>query len=100
MRGIQQMPCLRNIKSIQSIGARSIPKVQRSTSYLELYMLRRKKDRLEKEIFALDKKETQQIGRWTASASELKDYKKKRTTKIKRLKPAETYTQGRLRQWL
>ena len=56
MRGIQQMPCLRNIKSIQSIGARSIPKVQRSTSYLELYMLRRKKDRLEKEIFALDKK--------------------------------------------
>jgi len=55
MRGIQQMPGVRDIKSIHSIGARSIPKVQR-TSYLELYMLRREKDRLEKEIFAIDKK--------------------------------------------
>ena len=41
---------------------------------------------MEKEIFALDKKETQQIGRWTASASELKDYKKKRTTKYQKIK--------------
>jgi len=49
------MPGVRDIKSIHSVGARSIPKVQRS-SYLELYMLRREKDRLEKEIFALDKR--------------------------------------------
>lgn len=55
MRGIQQMPGIRDIKSIHSVGARSIPKVQRS-SYLELYMLRREKDKLEKEIFALDKR--------------------------------------------
>lgn len=55
MKGIQQMPGLREIKSIRSIGIRSIPKVQRS-SYLELYMLRKEKDRLEKEIFALDKR--------------------------------------------
>ena len=55
MRGIQQMPGVRDIKSIHSVGARSIPKVQRS-SYLELYMLRREKDGLEKEIFALDKR--------------------------------------------
>ncbi len=57
MRGIQQMPGLKDIKSIHSIGARSIPKVQRS-SYLELYILRREKDRLEKEVFALDKRKT------------------------------------------
>ncbi|MBI5748246.1 MAG: hypothetical protein HZA00_03900 [Nitrospinae bacterium] len=55
MRGILQIPDIRNIKSIHTIGARSIPKVQRS-SYLELYMLRREKDRLEKEIFGLDKR--------------------------------------------
>lgn len=55
MRGIQRMTGIRDIKSIHSVGARSIPKVQRS-SYLELYMLRREKDRLEKEIFALDKR--------------------------------------------
>jgi len=55
MKGILQMPGVRDIKSIHSVGARSIPKVQRS-SYLELYMLRREKDRLEKEIFALDKR--------------------------------------------
>jgi len=57
MRGIQQISGLGNIKSIHSIGARSIPKVQRS-SYLEPYMLRREKDRLEKEIFALNKRKT------------------------------------------
>lgn len=55
MKGILQVPGVRDIKSIHSIGARSIPKVQRS-GYLELYMLRREKDRLEKEIFALDKR--------------------------------------------
>jgi len=55
MKGLQQIPCLRSIKSIHSIGARSIPKVQRS-SYLELYVLRREKERLEKEILMLDKR--------------------------------------------
>jgi len=55
MRGIQQMHGLKDIKSISSIGARAIPKVQRS-SYLELYILRREKDRLTKEIFMLDKR--------------------------------------------
>ena len=55
MRGILQMPGVRDIKSVHSVGARSIPKVQRS-SYLDLYMLRREKDRLEKEIFVLDKR--------------------------------------------
>ena len=49
------IPDIRDIKSIHSVGARSIPKAQRS-AYLELYMHRREKDRLEKEIFALDKR--------------------------------------------
>lgn len=55
MKGMVQMLNSRDIKSIHSIGVRSIPKVQRS-SYLELYMLRREKDGLEKEIFAIDKR--------------------------------------------
>ena len=55
MKGMLEIPSVRDIKSIHSAGARSIPKVQRS-SYLELYMLKREKDRLEKEIFALDKR--------------------------------------------
>jgi hypothetical protein len=55
MRGTMHIAGGRNVKSIHSIGARSIPKVQRS-SYLELYRLRREKDMLEKEIFALDKR--------------------------------------------
>jgi predicted nucleic acid-binding Zn-ribbon protein len=57
MRGMHQISSLGNMKSAHSIGARSIPKAQRST-YLELYLLRREKDRLEKEIFALDKRKT------------------------------------------
>ncbi len=55
MKGMLQMHGIRDVKSIHSIGARSIPKVQRS-SYLELYMLKREKDRLDKELFALNKR--------------------------------------------
>jgi hypothetical protein len=55
MKGIMQTQGIGNIKTIHSIGARSIPKVQRS-SHLELYGLGREKDRLEKEIFALNKR--------------------------------------------
>jgi len=55
MKGALRMPGIRDIKNIRSIGVRSIPKVQRS-SYLELYGLRREKDRWEKELFALDKR--------------------------------------------
>ena len=50
-----QMSDIRSIKSIHTASVRSIPKVQRS-GYLDLYMLRREKDRLEKETFALDKR--------------------------------------------
>src|SRR3972149_6840359 len=55
MKGIMQTQGIGNIKSIHSIGARSIPKARRS-SHLELYALGREKDRLEKEIFALNKR--------------------------------------------
>ncbi len=55
MKGIMQTLGIGNIKSIHSIGARSIPKVQRS-SHLDLYALGREKDRLAKEIFALNKR--------------------------------------------
>ena len=57
MRGMQQISNLRNIKSIHSVGVRSIPKVQRS-SYLDLYALKREKDRLEKEVFVLEQRKT------------------------------------------
>lgn len=49
------IPGVRDIESIQSAGVSSIPKVQRST-YLELYTLQRVKDRLEKEMYMLGKR--------------------------------------------
>ncbi|MDD5773806.1 MAG: hypothetical protein PHX78_10120 [bacterium] len=55
MKGMLQVPGARDVKSIHSAGLRAIPKIQRS-SYLELYTFKREKDRLEKEIFALDKR--------------------------------------------
>jgi len=55
MKGLQQISGLRNLKSIHSVGLRSIPKIQRSSG-LELYLLRREKDRLEKEAVALTKR--------------------------------------------
>ena len=61
MRGMQEVSNLRNIKSLHSIGARSVPKVQRSI-YLEIYILQREKGRLEKEIFGLDKRRSAVAG--------------------------------------
>ncbi len=55
MKGIQQVTSIKEVKSMHSVGARSIPKAQRS-AYLDLYINRREKDRLEKEIFVLDKR--------------------------------------------
>lgn len=55
MKGIQHIHSIRDVKSTHSAGAGSIPRIQRS-GYLELYMLKREKDRLEKEVFALDKR--------------------------------------------
>lgn len=55
MKGTMHITSSRDIKSILSAGVRSIPKVQRS-AYLELYRLKREKDRIEQEIFALDRR--------------------------------------------
>lgn len=55
MKGVSEISGLRSIRSMHSSGKRSIPKVQ-SSAYLDLYMLRKEKDRLEKEIYILDKR--------------------------------------------
>jgi hypothetical protein len=55
MKTIQQLPNLSDIKSVRSIGATSIPKIKRP-GHLELYVLGREKDRLEKELAALNKR--------------------------------------------
>lgn len=55
MKTIQQLPNLSDIKSVRSVGATSIPKVKRPI-HLDLYVLARTKDRLEKELAALNKR--------------------------------------------
>lgn len=49
------VPGIRDVKNMHSLGARCIPNVLRS-SYLELYLRKKEMERLEKEIFILDKK--------------------------------------------
>jgi hypothetical protein len=49
MKDIKEIATIRNIRGMHSIGARSVPKVQRSP-YLDLYALKKEKDRLEKDI--------------------------------------------------
>jgi len=55
MKGVSEMSGLRSIKSMHSSNKRSTPRVQNS-AYLDLYMLRKEKDRLEKDIYILDKR--------------------------------------------
>jgi len=58
MKGVSEISGLRSIKSMHSSNKRSIPRVQ-SSAYLDLYMLRKEKDRLEKEIYILDKRKNE-----------------------------------------
>ena len=55
MKGVSEISGLRSIKGMHSSSKRSIPRVQSST-YLDLYVLRKEKDRLEKDIYILDKR--------------------------------------------
>jgi len=55
MKALYEIATIRNIRSMHSIGARSVPKVQRSP-YLDLYTLKKEKDRLEKETSILEKR--------------------------------------------
>lgn len=52
---IRQIGGLRDIKTLQTSKKRSIPRVQ-NPAYLDLYMLHKERDRLEKEIYVLDRK--------------------------------------------
>ena len=52
MKGVSEISGLQSIKSMHSGGKRSIPRAQ-SSAYLDLYMLRKEKDRLEKDIYCL-----------------------------------------------
>lgn len=55
VRRVTEINRLRDIKTLQGSKKRSIPRVQ-SSSYLDLYMLRKEKDRLEKELYILSKR--------------------------------------------
>lgn len=55
MKSSSEIGGLQSIRSMHGSGKRSIPLVQ-SSAYLDLYMLKKKKDRLEKEIYILDKR--------------------------------------------
>lgn len=55
MRGVADTGGLRDIRGMRSIGRRSIPKAQ-SSSYLDLYVLQKERERLEKERSLLEKR--------------------------------------------
>ena len=55
MKALHEIATIRSIRSMHSIGARSVPKAQRSP-YLDLYTLKKEQDRLEKEAAILDRK--------------------------------------------
>ena len=55
-RGVSDLTGLRGIRTMRSGGMRSIPGVMQGSSYLDLYMRSKEKDRLEREMAHLDKR--------------------------------------------
>ena len=55
MKGVTDVKSLRDIRSLRSTAKRAIPRVQ-SSSYLDLYILEKEKERLEKEATLLERR--------------------------------------------
>ena len=78
VRGVTELSGLREIRSMTSSKKRSIPRVQSST-YLDLYMLKKEKDRIEKEVYVLDKRKNSLQKRLAGIDAEMKKLEKKET---------------------
>lgn len=71
VRGATELSGLREMRTMHSSKKRSIPRVQSST-YLDLYMLGKEKDRLEKEMFIIEKRKASLQKRLDEIAVEMK----------------------------
>jgi len=71
VRGVTELSGLREMRTMHSSKKRSIPRVQ-SSAYLDLYMLGKEKDRMEKEMFILEKRKTSVQKRLDEIAVEMK----------------------------
>ena len=71
VRGVTELSGLREVRTLHSAKKRSIPRVQSST-YLDLYMLKKEKDRLEKETYVLDKRKKSMQKRIDEIGAEMK----------------------------
>jgi len=76
VRGVTELSGLREIKSMTSSKKRSIPRVQ-SSAYLDLYMLKKEKDRIEKEVYILEKRKNSMQKRLAGIDAEMKKLEQK-----------------------
>lgn len=71
VRGVTELKRLSETKTLQGSKKRSMPRVQSST-YLDLFILGKEKDRLEKEMIIIDKRKTSMQRRLDEIAVEMK----------------------------
>lgn len=99
VRGVTELSGLREIKSMTSSKKRSIPRVQ-SSAYLDLYMLKKEKDRIEKEVYILDKRKNSMQKRLTGIDAEMKKLEKKEQKETgERQMNAEAFRKNPAKDW-
>ncbi len=96
VRGVTELSGLREMRTMHSSKKRSIPRVQ-SSAYLDLYMLGKEKDRMEKEMFILEKRKTSLQKRLYEIAVEMKK-REGAETREKRAAPDE-FNNHRKKDW-
>jgi len=96
VRGATELSGLREMRTMHSSKKRSIPRVQ-SSAYLDLYMLGKEKDRMEKEMFILEKRKTSLQKRLDEIAVEMKKLEGAETLE-KRVAPDE-FNNHRKKDW-
>jgi hypothetical protein len=87
-KGVSDLTGLRGIRTMRSGGKRSIPGVMQGSSYLDLYMRSKEKDRLEREMAHLDKRKTENEKRITEIEKEIGTLKAQEEGRVKKEKRA------------
>jgi len=84
VRGVMELKGLSETRTLQGSKKRSMPRAQNAT-YLDIFILGKEKDRLEKEMIIIDKRKTSMQRRLDEIAVEMKkleeaEIRKKRAT--------------------
>jgi|AntAceMinimDraft_16_1070373.scaffolds.fasta_scaffold10399_5 hypothetical protein len=105
MQSSKDLKRFHNVKSMLSAKKHSMPKLQSSSNYLDMYLLEKEKERILQEIERVGKRQDQikyrlgEIDKELAKNSELSKNSKEKVSVKKAKKTVHTEKEGQKKEW-